>query len=89
MRLLPRPLGLLPGPAAFFLETFHSLHLLFRFAAQGVDLSIDFLLRAGWRPLVRRSAQMDSIIFQNRSGWTGSATGRTVTCTGPGGSLTF
>ena len=48
MRLLLRPLGLLPGPAAFFLETFHSLHLLCRFAVQGVDLSIDFLLRAGW-----------------------------------------
>ena len=47
MRLLPRPRGLLPGPAAFFLETFHNLHLLFRLAAQGVDLSIDFLLRAG------------------------------------------
>jgi len=48
MRLLPRPLSLLPGPAAFILETFHSLHLLFRFAAQGVNLSIDFLLRAGY-----------------------------------------
>ena len=69
MRLLPRPLGLLPGPAAFILETFHSLHLLFRFAAQGVDLSFDFLLRAGYAAAESQVCQMDSIIFQNR--WVG------------------
>jgi len=48
MRLLPRPPGLLSVPPAFFLKTFHSLHLLFRFTPQGVDLSIDFLLRTGY-----------------------------------------
>ncbi len=48
MRRLSRWLGLLPGPATLFLETFHSFHLLLRFTAQRVDLSIDFRLRAGW-----------------------------------------